>query len=200
VGHELSAGARDGPSLDSALPGEELDVRRALWESASQIIVDSSWSARTFQKAASRWATVAVYVGLPSSIAATVAAAGAGATALLTRVPVLAGVLGLAAAVLAGTRAVLRPEETYQGYASKGAAYLVLRNDTREFRGLRIGSSRWTSAELESELRALNARLNALAQQPPLRAPTWAYRQAQKSVEAGESDYVADHFWQAVPF
>ena len=175
-------------------------MRRALWRSANEIIIDTSWTARAFQKAAARWSTVVLYLGLPASVATAVTAAGAGTVALVARMPVAVAVLGLTAAVIAGAKAVLRPEDTYQGYNSKGSAYLVLRNDARQFRDIRVRNPRWSDAELESELRSLNGRLNALVQQPPLRVPTWAYQQAKKSIEAGESDYVSDRFWQEPPF
>jgi hypothetical protein len=54
----------------------------------------------------------------------------------------VAAILALVAAVIAGTKAVLKPEDTYQGYASKGSVYLALRNDTR------------TSGQYASALRA----------------------------------------------
>jgi hypothetical protein len=183
-------------------PSGHLDVelQRSIWNAATEIIVDATWSARSLQKAASRWATVRLYLGLPANVIASVTAAGAGAAAVVAHVPALTATLALVAAVIIGAKAVLQPEETYQGYAGKGAAYLALRNDTRYFRNVRLRIPGASPGELENELKALTSRLNALTQQPPLRIPSWAYEQAQRSIEAGESDYTGDRFWEEAPF
>jgi hypothetical protein len=151
------------------------------------------------QKAAARWATVSLFLGLPASVIATVTAAGA-AAAVIAHVPALTATLALVAAAITGLRAVLKPEETYQGYSGKGAAYLALRNDARHFRNVRLRTPGSSPSELESELKALTSRLNALTQQPPVRIPTWAYNQAKQSIDAGESDYSGDRFWEEAPF
>jgi hypothetical protein len=178
----------------------DVDFNRAVWREASEIIVDSTWSARSLQKAAARWASIILVLGLPANVIATVTAAGAGAAAIFVRNATVTAVLALVAAVIAGTKAVLKPEDTYQSYASKGSAYLALRNDTRHFRSVRIRTPGVTASELEQEVKALTTRLNALAHQPPLRIPTWAYTQAKRSIEAGESDYTGDRFWEEPPF
>jgi hypothetical protein len=182
--------------------GQHVDVelQRSLWNAANEIVVDATWSARSLQKAAARWSTVVVFLGLPANVIASVTAAGAGAAAVVAHVPAVTATLALIAAVITGMKAVLKPEETYQGYAGKGAAYLALRNDARNFRNVRIRVSGGSAAELENELKALTSRLNALTQQPPLRIPTWAYDQAKRSIEAGESDYSGDRFWEEAPF
>ncbi len=185
---------------DRAPADLDVEFKRAVWHEASQIIVDSTWSARSLQKAAARWATIVVVLGLPANVIATVTAAGAGAAAVFVRNTTVTAVLALIAAVIAGSKAVLRPEDTYQGYASKGSAYLALRNDTRHFRSVRLRTAGVTPAELEQEVKALTTRLNALTQQPPLRIPTWAYQRAKQSIEAGESDYAGDPFWEDPPF
>jgi hypothetical protein len=164
------------------------------------MVVDVTWSARSLQKAASRWSVVALALGFPANIIATVTAAGAGTAAIFIRAPAVTAALALTAAVIAGTKAVLRPEETYQGYATKGSVYLALRNDLRHFRGVRLRVPDADATDLESELRGLVARLNTLTNQPPLKIPSWAYKQAKRSIDAGESDYEGDHFWEAPPF
>jgi hypothetical protein len=186
---------------DMPLPTDDaLELRRSLWRATSEIIVDATWSARSFHKAAARWSTIVLVLGLPANVITTVTAAGAGAAAVFVRNPPVTATLALIAAVIAGTKAVLKPEETYQGYASKGAAYLALRNDTRHFRNVRLQLPGAGLDELENELKALTGRLNALIRQPPIRVPTWAYEQAKRSIEGGESDYTGDHFWQEPPF
>ena len=98
----------------------DVDFKRALWREASEIIVDATWSwARSLQKAAARWGSIILVLGLPANVIATVTAAGAGAAAIFVRNTTVTAVLALVAAVIAGTKAVLKPEETYQGYASR---------------------------------------------------------------------------------
>jgi len=189
--------AAEGPP---PLPAEGLELRRAHWIAATQMIVDATWSARSLQKAAARWATISLLLGLPASVVAALTAAGAGAAALLSKVPLLTAILALVAAVIAAAKAVLKPDETYQGYARKGASYLALRNDTRQFRSIRLRTPAIDAQELEKDLSALNQRLNSLGQQPPIRIPTWAYNEAKRSVAKGESEYAGDPFWEEPPF
>jgi hypothetical protein len=177
-----------------------LDYQRSLWRGATEIIVDSTWSARSLQKAAARWSTIILALGLPANIITTVTAAGAGAAAVFVHNPLVTAPLALTAAVIAGMKSVLKPEETYHGYASKGADYLALRNDARHFRNVRLRSAGAGADDLANELKALTDRLNALTHRPPTRIPTWAYRQAKQSIEAGESDYQGDRFWEDPPF
>jgi hypothetical protein len=192
--------AEEAP-IDQDIPKDlELEFQRAIWRGATEIIVDASWSARSLQKAAACWATVVLVLGLPANVLASVTATGAGAAAIFVRNAALTAILALIAAALTGMKAVLKPEETYQGYASKGSAYLALRNDTRHFRNVRLRTVGVSPDQFESELKALTSRLNALSQQPPVRIPTWAYKQAKESIEAGESDYKGDRFWEDPPF
>jgi hypothetical protein len=53
--------------------------KRAVWRDASEIIVDSTWTARSLQKAAARWASTILVLGLPANVIAKVTGAGAGA-------------------------------------------------------------------------------------------------------------------------
>jgi hypothetical protein len=180
--------------------GLDVDLKRSMWRAATEIIVDATWSARSLQKAAARWSSIVLILGLPANVIGTVTAASAGAAAIFVRTPAVTASLALVAALIAGTKAVLKPDETYQGYASKGAGYLALRNDTRHFRNVRLVMPAAEPDQLEADLKALTSRLNALSQQPPIRVPTWAYDQAKGSIEAGESDYTGDRFWEDPPF
>lgn len=193
--------AADHGHSEAQEPGDlGLEFRRSLWRGATEIIVDSTWSARSLQKAAAHWAIVVLWLGVPASVIGALTAAGAGVAAAFVRgIPALAVTLAVVAALVAGMKAVLKPEETHQGYASKGAAYLALRNDTRHFRNVRLRTQGRKAQELEEELTALKNRLNALGQQPPIRIPTWAYNRAKKSIEAGESSYAGDPFWEEPP-
>lgn len=132
--------------LYGPIPGADDRLRNA----ANEIIVDATWSARSLQKAASRWAGYGLVLGLPANVITTLSAASASATAAFLHIPAVAASLALVAAVIAGTKAVLKPEETYQGYASKGAAYLALRNDARHFRNVRLRTGDANPAEVES--------------------------------------------------
>ncbi len=178
-----------------------LEFQRALWRGTSEIIVDATYSARSLQKAAAWWSIVVLWLGVPASVVAALTAAGAGVAAAFVRgIPALTITLAVIAAVLAGLKAVLKPEETYQGYASKGSAFLALRNDARHYRNVRLRMPGAEADELEQELAALKNRLNALGQQPPIRIPTWAYKQGKRSINAGESSYAGDPLWEESPF
>ena len=184
----------------AAVSGGDVEFRRTVWNEANKLVIDSLYSGRSQQVAAARWATVAIFLGLPSSLLAATASAGAAVSAAFLQDPRLTAGLALAATLLTAARAFLRPEDTARGYETKGSAYLALRNDAAQFRDVRVRFARGTSTELERELRELSARRNQLNSQPPIRVPTWAYRIARRSLETGESDYENDAFWVKAPF
>jgi hypothetical protein len=191
--------------VEGAAPGPEpsdpaLEFRRALWRETTKIIVDTLYSGRSHQKAAARWSTVAIGLGLPAAVITAASSAGAAVSAVFVRDARLTAGLALVAAVLSAARAFLKPDETFRAYEAKGAAYIALRNDATQFRDVRLRSGRATDEELESELNSLHARRNALNLQQPIRVPTWAYKQAKASLAAGESDYKNDPFWEDPPF
>jgi len=170
----------------------------ALWDEGNTLMIDSLYSARSNQFAAQRWATVATWLGLPTSILSAILAAGAAGTAI-NGSNGWTVVLTVTVAVLNAIRSFLHPEQTLRGYQNKGAGYLALRNDARLFRDVDLRSSK-SIEDLMSQLHNLAARRNALNGQPPLVIPKWAFKGAQKSIAAGESDYRKDSLWEEAPF
>jgi hypothetical protein len=177
----------------------EVEQRRALWNEANTLIIDSLYSARGNQAAANSWSTWATVLGLPASLLSAVLATSAAVSTLGAPRWVTAA-LALSVAVISATRAFLRPEEVLSGHENKGAGYLALRNDARSFRDLDVPSTDITPDQLRNRLHALQQRRNALNGQPPVRIPTKAYKKAQASISAGESDYRNDKLWEDPPF
>jgi hypothetical protein len=184
---------------DKALTVNETELRRALWNEANTLIIDSLYSARGNQAAANSWSWWVGILGLPASLLSAVLAAGA-AVSTLGAPRWLTAVLALAVAAINAARAFLRPEEVVTGHANKGAGYLALRNDARSFRDLDVRAPDLTIDQLRNRLHALQQRRNALNGQPPLRIPAKAYAKARASITAGESDYRNDPLWEDAPF
>jgi len=186
-------------ALQSTAAATDAEQRRALWNEANTLIIDSLYSARGNQAAANQWSKWATLLGLPASLLSAVLATGA-AVSTLGAPRWVTAVLALTVAVISAARAFLRPEEVLGGHENKGASYLALRNDARSFRDLDVRSPDLSLDQLRNRLHALQQRRNALNGQPPLHIPTSAFKKAQASIAAGESDYRNDKLWEDAPF
>ena len=56
----------------------EAELRRALWEEANRVIIDSAYSGRAHQLLGSRWERVNTWLGVPTTVLSAVLAAGNG--------------------------------------------------------------------------------------------------------------------------
>ena len=176
----------------------EAELRRALWEEANRVIIDSAYSGRAHQLLGSRWERVNTWLGVPTTVLSAVLAAGAGVTVLVGSRTWITATLALIAAGLSASRSFLRPDENAELHGLKGDRFINLRNDAIRYQQIDLRSSLSIDA-LNDRGRVLSERRNALREAPPRHIPRWAYDAAKKSIEAGESGYENDPLWQEPP-
>lgn len=171
------------------------ELRRALWEEANRIIIDSTYSGREHQAVGNRWDGIGRWLGVPSVIASAIVAGGATVTALLETNKYLTAGLAAVAAALSATISFLRPDDRADAHGLKGDQFISLSNDARRFQQLDLRSS-LSDQELRDRCEQLSKRRNELREAPPRHLPRWAYRAAKDGIAAGESSYENDPLWQ----
>ncbi|WP_242343613.1 MULTISPECIES: SLATT domain-containing protein [Anaeromyxobacter] len=162
----------------------ENHVRDAIGREALRIEEDSAFSSKSHYNAGEGWASVRLWVGIPSVVIAAVASGSA-----FRDEPALAGIL---AAIVAGLTAVstfLNPSEKERAHQASGAKYGSLRNRARIFREVEV--SLGDEPGLRDQLLALASERDALNAESP-RIPRRAFRAARRGIEEGEAEYQAD--------
>jgi hypothetical protein len=176
--------------------GDEL--RRALWQEANRVIIDSTYSGREHQAVGNRWEVINRWLGVPAAVAGALVAGGAAVSALTGGDKGLTATLALIAAGLSAARTFLRPDEIAEGHGLKGDRFISLANDARTFQQLDLRSSLSDDA-LRDRCDHLSKRRNELRESPPRHLPAWAYKKAKDGIAAGESDYENDPLWLEYP-
>ena len=177
------------------MEANEAALHQALNTEAKRLIVDATYTARGHMVAGVRWSMYSYWLGLPTSIASTLLAGGAGISAVTESRPWITAVLAFAAAILSAAHGFLRPGERADEHSLKGNRFIALRNDARLFRELDLRSQTPT-AELINRVRDFRKRYAELNETPPLRIPPTDYKTAQRSITAGESNYENDPLWE----
>jgi len=177
----------------------DASLRRALWEEANRVVIDSAYSGRAHQLLGTRWEKLNLWLGIPATVLSTVLAGGAGVTALVGTRTWITATLALVAAALSASRSFLRPEENAELHGLKGDRFISLRNDAIRFQQVDLRSGVSTDA-LSDRSKNLSLRRNALRETPPRHIPRWAYEMAKQNIQAGESDYENDSLWEESPF
>jgi hypothetical protein len=178
------------------MSGDEL--RRALWQEASRVIIDSTYSGREHQAVGNRWEVINRWLGIPAAVVGALAGAGAAVSALTNGAKALTAMLALVAAGLSAARTFLRPDETAEAHGLKGDRFISLRNDAQSFQHVDLRSSLSDDA-LRDRCAQLCERRNVLRESPPRHLPAWAYKKAKDGIAAGESGYENDPLWEEYP-
>lgn len=132
------------------------------------------------------WRTVNYGLGIPASILAGVA----GATALAsTTGRVTAGILAIAAAALGAILTTINASHHVNQASAAANAYLEIQTAARQYREIDLPYAAIDDARSAlSELTSRRDEQNKTAE-PPNR---WAYRKAQKNIQAGGQTYEVD--------
>lgn len=125
-----------------------------------------------------------------SSIILSVIAGSLALSKIIPNFEIFAGISGFAAAFLTALLSFLRPRDKYEIHTKFGNKYLSLRNDIRRFSNIELLSNR-TEDELKAILDKLIMEKKALDTDSPL-LPNWAYNEAKKRIETGETEYMVD--------
>jgi hypothetical protein len=174
---------------------DESNLRQALDVEAKRLIVDTTYTGRGHQAAGRRLVRLNHWLGLPTAIATTVLASGAGVTALLNKEAWITASLALLAATTSACHGFLRPAEQAEAHALKGNRFIALRNEARVFRELDVRSG-LSHEKLSERLKDLRRRYAELNEAAPLLIPQRDYEAAKRSIVAGESRYEGDPVWE----
>ncbi len=178
-------------TYSTSAPSDEARLREAIDDEASRLIEDCLHTGRNHQEAGRRWAGINTWLGVPSAMATTVLAGGAGISALIDQQPGITALLALTAAALSAARGFLRPGESSEAYSLKGNRFIALRNDARLFQQIDLRSSQPVE-ELAGRVKELRKRYADLNEAPPLVIQRRDYLKARQSIESGESTYMVD--------
>lgn len=144
------------------------------------------YSAKGHFAAAQIWSSCHLWVGLPTSILAAVAAAMAFKKA---DVNMIAGVISILVAALSAVTTFLNPNAKAAAHLKAGNSYDALHNQTRIFRTIECYGD--SDAVLTKKLKDLSLQKDKLNRENP-QPPRLAYRIAKRGIAAGEADYKID--------
>lgn len=170
---------------------DDVRLRQALQDEASRLIEDCLHTGRNHHEAGRRWASVNTWLGVPTAMATTVLAGGAGISALLDQQPAITALLALSAAALSAAKGFLRPGESSEENSLKGNRFIALRNDARIFQQIDLRSGQSVDDHI-SRIKELRKRYSDLNEAPPLVIQRRDYLKARNSIESGESEYQVD--------
>lgn len=163
-------------------------TREQVVSEAKRIEEDALYSSKGHFFAAERWAAFHLWIGLPTTVLAAVAAASA--FARFDSSQVAAGTIAIAVAALTAVTTFVNPRENASAHLTAGNKYDALMNKTRIFWTIDAWL-RDSDGVLSAEVKALSLekeRLNADCPQ----IPGWAYKRAKKGIEAGEALHAVD--------
>lgn len=151
---------------------------------------DSNLTFKAHFVAAEKWENLNLRLCIPSIILSVIA----GSLALSRIIPyfeIFAGISGFAVAALIALLSFLRPRYRHEIHTKFGNKYLSLRNDIRCFFNIELCTNK-SDDELKKRLDKLIAEKKNLDAEGPL-LPNWAYREAKKRIESGETEYEVDN-------
>ncbi len=161
------------------------ELRNRVERELKRMEEDCIHSGKAHFNAGTRWAIWNYIFGIPSVVLST----AAGAT-FFKDFPVLAGSMALCVAVLTSLMTFLKPGEKAAGHKSAGDQYLALRNNSRVFREIELG----TAADEETVLTALKG-LTTRRDELNQASPSFSdgdFQKAKKGIDAGQATHAVD--------
>jgi hypothetical protein len=174
---------------------DETGMKKALWEDANRVIIDSTYSGRSHQSMGVIWDKLNRWLGIPSVVLSALLASGAGITAIIGTHRWITASMALISALLVSIKGFLKPEENADLHGLKGDRYLSLRNDALTFQRIDLRSDLGVDV-LTNRGKELNKRRNGLREEPPRHIYRSVYKSTKKSIDRGESDYENDPLWK----
>lgn len=160
-------------------------ITGALRDEAARIEEDTEHSAKRHFNACDTWSTLHYGLGLPATFAAVAASA-----AIVKEAPVLAQILGMAAAVLSALMTFLKPNDRATQHKNVGNQYLALRNDARIYSQIELLENT-DDAKKSEKLKRLALRRNEL-NAAALPTPRRAFERTRQGIAQGETAYKVD--------
>ncbi|MGA2307460.1 MAG: SLATT domain-containing protein [Acidimicrobiales bacterium] len=177
---------------------ESRNFKKALWNEANRVIIDSTYSGRSHQAMGTFWDRLNRWLGIPTVILSALLAGGAGITAIVGTHSWITATLALLSAVLVSAKGFLKPDENAEAHGLKGDRLISLKNDAITFQEVEL-SSVGNEEILRNMCKELNKRRNGLREMPPRHIYRSVYKRTKESIDAGESDYENDRLWKEYP-
>lgn len=174
------------------------NARVGLWEEASMMVVDASYSSRA-HFIAGQWSRRRASVfGVPVVILSVAASTGAGTFAVLGVDKAVVALLAFAAAIMVALERHFDPSGNADAHSLKGDRYLTIRNEARLFQSTRIRSGD-PQPVLDQEFRLLRFRYDQLRESAPRQLPKGAYDEARRQIQDKQASYEDDPLWVPAP-
>jgi len=177
-----------GPISQRTADIMEQNEREKFIREAKRIEEDSLLSSKGHFYAAQFWTNIHLWIGIPAAVLAAIA--GGSALSQFDYHEIVAGTLAIIAAALAALATFLNPNEKAAAHLSVGNQYNTLRNNSRIFHEIYIGSCQ-NGQDAIQEIRDMNDQRNNLNQTSP-QIPRWSFSKARKGIEEGEARYMVD--------
>lgn len=165
--------------------GTVMDTKDAIRLELQRVEEDCTYSGKAHFNASDRWGSYHLWLGVPAVLVTTLAG-----TTFLTDQPAIAGGLSMLAAILTALVTFLKPSERALAHKSSGDQYLILRNDARVLRTVRLNAVPDEAATIAS-LDEVVKRRNELNQVSPQFARR-DFEKARKGIEEGEARHAVD--------
>lgn len=193
-------GEADAASVDTppeSLPPADRELRRALWVTAGELIVDLGYTYRAHFITGQRLRSDAKWLEIPRVVFPVAASAGT-ATFALFGLYGLAVVFGFFSAIVLALGKAFDPMGQANTHSDKGDRLLSVWKDLRYFQNVKLRSPA-SGTELDSALAQLRKRADDIRMAEPRQTPPYAYEQARRQVADGQSAYVGDPLWREPP-
>jgi len=163
-------------------------TKEAIIDEAKRIEENCLYTAKGHFAAAQFWTNFRLGVGIPMAVLSAIA--GTSALAKFDYHNIVAAILSIIVAALAGITTFLNPNEKANAHLNSGNNYDSLQSKTRIF--WTIDCWRDNSEQvLTDKLKDLSDERDKLNRGSP-QVPTWAYKKARKGIKEGEADYKVD--------
>ena len=172
-------------------PNTELTIskkKEEIIKEAKRIEEGTLYSSKGHFQAAAFWRRLQFYLGLPTTLLASVLAAAAFSDLFPEKA--MAGWISIVVAALSGLTTFLNPNETSASHFDAGNKYDALHNSSRIFWTIDCNGSD-SDVVLTNKLKDLSEQKNELNRKSP-QIPFWAYWTAKRGIEAGQAAYQVD--------
>lgn len=161
------------------------EIKNKLVSEAKRIEEDALYSFKGHHNAAESWKYVHYWIGIPTAVIAALGSASA-----FSEENIIAGILGIIVTSLTALSTFLDPSGKQNTHKASGAAFGVLKNQSRLFYEIEICIESDIN-KLQKILKALATKRDELNSSSPT-IPRNAYLKSKKDIESGSNNYKAD--------
>jgi hypothetical protein len=185
------------PEPAPALQSDPVEFRRALWTSASELIVDLGYTSRAHLVNGQNLRSRAKWLQAPRVVFPVIASAGTATLAIFGWTS-LAILFGFGASLAIALEKAFDPIGNANAHTDKGDRLLTVYKDLRYFRNVTLRSGA-AEPELERGLAQLRKRADDLRNLEPRQVPQAAYEEARRQINDGQANHKDDALWEDPP-